>query len=174
MLNLNNAESTATGNVRIPRDSYGLVCVEAEFKRSMKKGTPMIELTFEIASPESLLIGNDKVKIAGLKVRKAFFLTQKALGILTEFHRLMGIPLAEIDETNDEFMNAFVSQYLGCGAEAILSSRENVQKKETLNPDGTISEGPMLDDNGNPIVSYQVEIYQFRKARPDLKVPVPA
>lgn len=159
MLNLNSAESVAVGDVRIPRDVYTVRCIEAKFGVSPQKQTPLITMTWEIVAPKSITIKGVNVTIQGMKVQKTFFLTEKAIGRLAEFHRKAGLPVDVSINTEDEMaMEDFCNQYVGLEMKAILYSRESFQKKEVILEDGTIATENMLDDEGRPIVSYWPEM----------------
>ncbi len=165
MLDLSKTEVVATGNIRIPRDIYKITCIEGEFKKSYTKKTPIITLTWEIFHPEKTKIGGLEVTIAGVRCRNSFFLTDKAIGRLVQFHNLMGIPNDVIlDTDSEEFMRQFIKDnYIGLQAEAILSSSEYIQKREIIQEDGSIVEENLLDSDGKLVVSYTVEVDQFRK-----------
>jgi hypothetical protein len=169
MLNLTEGQAPTSGGIRILRDVYGIRCIEADFKVSQNaNATPYIELTWEIVTPEKI---GDKA-IAGLKTTNRYFLTAKAIGRLKAFHEMMGLELGEINEQDGEFMKDYVQRYKGLGAKAILSSEERRQQKEVIDAAGDVVKEDMLDESGNPIVSFGIRVDNITKKAPELTIEV--
>lgn len=160
----------ANNKIRLPKNAYGIRCIDAEFKKSAQKQTPFIELTWEICDPETLNLPTGQVKIAGIKGQCNFWLTDKAISRLIEFHKIMGFPLGDLPDSDDEAMKEYVNRYKGLGAKAILSAKENRMQKEVIGEDGEVTREDLLDDDGKPIVNYRVEVGTFLKKDDRFKV----
>lgn len=166
MLDLNQTPNeTPNRNIRLPRNTYKLRCIEAEFGLSSQKQTPFIKLTWEITEPEQLNFGpKGTVKIAGIQVTNNFYLTEKAIGRLVDFHKIMGLPQPAIDEADHEFMKEFVEQYKGLAAKGQVTAREFPRTIEVINQEtGELEKQAEVDETGKPIVSYAHEVATFLK-----------
>jgi hypothetical protein len=161
MIDLSTVDAIESGGLKIPRDKYGITCIDAEH-RIAGTGTSMITLRWEVKRPEKVTLADGKVvNVAGLQVRQPFFLTPKAIGRLVAFRKLMGLPAleAQFDE-----LNPSVQEYKGLGAEAILRGTQTTQKDDS-------GQDILVDDQ--PILKYTTELDMILKADPTLKVVIP-
>ena len=168
---LNDAPNT----LRLPRNRYGIRCIEANFAISKTKKTPYIEMTWEICTPESMDFGaknGGEQRIAGRQARRNFWITDKSLKFLNEFHALMGMEKPEINVEDVDYMKEYVTRYIGLGAQAELLSKQIVKTYEKYNDEGEIETVEVLDDAGNPIVTFALEVGNFFKADPTITVRV--
>lgn len=172
MIDLQNIpEQVQSGKIRIPRDRYGLRVVEATFGKSFQKQTPFLKLTCEICTPDSVRLGQTTAKIAGCVADKTFWLTDKAISRLADFHKMLGIPLDSIPDDEVE-QKEYAKRYLGLGINALVTSKERPMTKEVDNGDGTTSLETIKDDFGNPIVSYSYEVGDVISPNLSVKVAV--
>lgn len=60
--------SSWNSKMPFPKDAYILKCVEESFAPSKSSGNPMLTRTWEIISPEIIVIGDKQVNIGGVKL----------------------------------------------------------------------------------------------------------
>jgi len=154
------ANTASARNVKLPRKSYLLRCINCEFGRSKEKvnpetgeksgNNPMFTRTWEIVAPEKVRVLNqektrekgenvyDEVTVAGIQVRDWLTLTPKTVNIVKQDSARIGVELPD-DETPD------IGAYIGKTANAILSTTVTLAKDEETGevielPDGTKKE----------------------------------
>lgn len=153
-------------NIALPRDRYIIRCTAEEFGPSKSSGNPMITRTWEIVSPESIMIDGKKVIIAGTEIKRYNTLevigdqakTLKAVGSYLADNAKLGLPSAEVDTENPELLCE------GVCAHAILSSEEQVTRKALT--DEERAEGKKFgeaikDQEGNELKRYNHRIEQI-------------
>ena len=152
---LNVADAIEGGNIRLLKNSYSFRIIDVEFKYSAKTNNPMIQLTCELVKPETIKIGNEVFKCAGMKTSFFLVLIEKQLGRIKEFYRKLELPMGIINEEAPD-----LDIYRGLGFDAIAYSEEQKAKVENLDPDtGEVTEGnAILDHEGKPIKRYQLRL----------------
>lgn len=144
---LKKSDVVQSGNVQITRNRYSLRVKEAVFGPSKSSGNPMLTLNCEIYSPAVIDTEAGKFSIDGVRVTHYLTLTEKAIGRYIDFCNRVGIEVP--DEIDTENVDA--TPFNGLCFDAILDStpRELRQKPR----DGQKVGDPIVDDNGQPILS---------------------
>jgi hypothetical protein len=66
--NVNEGVSNWNNGMPFPQDNYELTCVEEDFGASKASGNPMITRKWEIVKPETAVLGDKQVSIAGQQI----------------------------------------------------------------------------------------------------------
>lgn len=162
---------TLKKNQMLPKGRYAIQCVEEEFKESAK-GNMMIERTWEIIDPATVLINGTEVVVAGVQAKQ--YLTtvvfklddagnkvvdaekvKSMMPSVFEDYSKLGLPCEEIDENNPTLGAK------GLVAAAILYGKEFPMTKDPT-PE-QIKKGqkygdPILGEDNKPIKGFQTNI----------------
>jgi hypothetical protein len=140
---------SANYKIKLPKKSYKLRCIKAEFKKSKERkqangeitgNNPMIERTWEIVEPQSVKVKNieksiaegsdvfEEVVIAGLDVMDWLSMTPKTKSVVKADSTRLGV-----EPPDDTGANA--TQYLNKEGWAILSTNvDTAIDEETKEP----------------------------------------
>ena len=150
-------------STQLPTDRYIVRCKKEEFGISKSSGNPMITRTWEIVSPDTIVVNGQSVVIAGTEILQYLTLknieddakTKAAVGRYLAENKKLGLYSDEVDNENPSLV------CVGVVADAILASDENTRKKAPT-PE-QIAAGKKFGDNilgqdGKPIKSYQHKV----------------
>ena len=163
---INSGVTSWRNNKPFPKDRYLCRCIEEKFAPS-GSGNPMITRQWEIVSPETVTVGEGTMSVVGARVTQFLMTrvldkgvedkakTDKAFGQLADDYKAMGYTKSTIDQDNPELIAK------GKGADLIIYAKEDKQTKPLTNEDrlnGKKVGEPILDNSGQPIVKYQLQI----------------
>lgn len=143
------------GDFPLPQNTYQVRCIACTFETS-SKGNPMYKHIWEIVTPTANWRGKT-YKCAGLTFTSFTTLTDKAKA---SNEKLLG-KLKLLDKVSLDPSTPTPEAFLGIGARAVLVGSEKQWKSKEENADGTFTEEVMMDENGKPLVTYQVELHRM-------------
>jgi len=149
------ADAALGGDVKIPTNRYQLHVKAAESTLS-RKGNPMVVLTCEIISPDTVEFAGETIAVQGKEVRYYLSLSNAAAGIFKQTMTKLGL-LESLDQqlTLAELAENFPLEiFNGLTFEAVLSSEENVKRQDPTPEQlaaGQTQGDPILDSNGQEL-----------------------
>lgn len=150
-----------------PKDSYVLHCVEEKFEISKKgEGNPMLVRTWEIVSPETIVVGDRTLSIAGEQITQYLVCKVKnedgegwdtkksdqSFSNLRDDLRNLGFDGTSIDDENPPQIAK------GKTVDAIVYAKEEVQRKA---PAPGQQKGEPIKVNGKEVKQYNLAILQI-------------
>jgi len=139
------------GDFPLPQQTYTARCIGCIFKTS-QKGNPMYEQTWEITTPTANWRGKT-YKCAGLQFTNWLTLTEKGKDNNEKFLKKMQLQDVSLDANNPT-----PEKFLGIGASVALVGAERRHKSKVENADGSFTEEDLLDADGKPVVTYNIEL----------------
>lgn len=155
------SEKKLDSSIRLPRDRYTSRCVKETLEVSKSSGNLMVIRDWEIAAPDSFMLGNTKVIIAGVARFKQYLTlvnkddAAKTKANLARFKEESEKLQLDIDWANFDPENPPLKAQ-GVIADAIWESEEGVQRKDPL--PGQREGEPIKDSTGNPVIRYNPRI----------------
>lgn len=135
-------ESATNYSINLPTNRYTLRCKSCVLKDSKKSGKPMFEQDWEIADPEEVEVGDQKMKTDKIKIRNWVSFSEKAASMTFDFFAACGEEIAPFDP-EDKNTLPDPSVWVGKCVNAVV----NVKTRVCLDQ----NKQPILDDNGQPV-----------------------
>lgn len=165
----------------IPTDSnYKARILKAEFKNSKSSGNPMVEITWELVEPASVLIGEHEVNIAGVESRAYYTISKtdadtgkkvSASGKekLEFFFSQVGV--TDVDWENPPVQHLLGKCFLTCvecrpdpRRKTPTATQVETSKRLNKKPEGDMMTNPVT---GLPMLNYWPEVKEVFGLSPD-------